>query len=31
MIPNPKIVNKLAIKKSFRINGMFWENIGFRS
>ncbi|CAD8071647.1 unnamed protein product [Paramecium sonneborni] len=31
MIPNPKIVDKLVAKKSFRINGMLWENIGFRS
>ncbi|CAD8157473.1 unnamed protein product [Paramecium pentaurelia] len=31
LIPNPKLIDKLIVKKSFRINGLYWENIGFRS
>lgn len=29
--PHPKILNKLAVSKSIRINGLFWENLGFDS
>ncbi|CAD8048493.1 unnamed protein product [Paramecium sonneborni] len=30
-IIHPKITDKIAVKKSFRINGLFWNNIGTKS
>ena len=29
--PHSKILNKLAVSKSLRMNGLFWENLGFNS